>query len=915
MTLRGRRPECEQLDALLADVRAGRSRALVLRGEAGIGKTALLDHLVDSAEGFRVARAGGVQSEMELAFAGLHQLCREDVDRLDGLPAPQANALGVVFGERAGDSPDQFLVGLAILSLLSDLAEERPLLCVVDDAQWLDQASTQALAFVARRLGTESIALVFGARELPVARGLVGLPELIVDGLSDADAREFLTSVFPGKLDERVRDRVVAETRGNPLALLELPRGIAPAELAGGFGMLSSMPLSGRIEESFQRREAPLPPATRLLLLLAAAEPVGDPALLWRAGAELGVGIDDAAPAEAEGLIRVNGHVVFRHPLVRSAVYGSAPIGERQRVHRALAEATDAEADPDRRAWHRAEGAPRADEAVADDLEHSAERARARGGVAAAAAFLERAAQLTPDPARRAQRALAAAHAKQQAGSPDAALGLLAVAEEGPLDEEDDARVEYLRAQIAFHVRRGGDAPQLLLNAAKRLEAVDVAAARETYLEALQAALFAGRLGGACGVLETAEAVRGAPAPSRPPAAVDLLLDGLATRFTDGYEAAAPTLKSAIRLFREADIRRDRDMRWLWLVCRAAIDLWDDDAWYELNSLHVQLARDSGALTMLPFALHLSAAFRTSTGEFATAATLIEEANAITAATGNAPMQYNSPVLAAWRGQETQTAALIDAGVRDATTRDEGRAITITEYSTAVLENGLGHYDTALVAAQRAFERDELAMGSAAPLELIEAAARSGKPTLAADALEWLIERTQASGTEWALGTEARSRALLSDGEVAENLFREAIDRLARCRVAVYLGRAHLVYGEWLRRERRRLEAREQLRAAYEMLAGMGAEAFAARAARELQATGEHARKRTVETRDQLTGQESQIAQLASEGLSNRDIAAKLFISPRTVEYHLHKVYTKLGVSSRNQLSRAMGSRTDAGAA
>jgi DNA-binding CsgD family transcriptional regulator len=911
----GRATECERLDALLADVRAGRSQALVVRGEAGIGKTALLDYLVDSAEGFRVARAGGVQSEMELAFAGLHQLCREEVDRLDRLPAPQASALGVVFGERAGDSPDQFLVGLAMLSLLSDLAEEQPLLCVVDDAQWLDQASTQALAFVARRLGTESIALVFGTRESPVARGLVGLPELIVDGLSDADARELLTSVFPGKLDERVRDRIVAETRGNPLALLELPRGIAPGELAGGFGMLSSMPLSGRIEESFQRREAPLPPATRLLLLLAAAEPVGDPALLWRAGAELGVGIDDAAPAEAEGLIQVNGHVVFRHPLVRSAVYGSAPIGERQRVHRALAEATDAEADPDRRAWHRAEGAPRADETVAEDLERSAGRARARGGVAAAAAFLERAAQLTPDPARRANRALAAAEAKHQAGAPDAALECLAIAEHGPLDEAEGARLEHVRAQIAFHLRRGGDAPELLLHAAKRLEVVDAGLARETYLEALQAALFAGRLGGARGVLQVAEAARTAPPPDQPERAVDLLLDGLAARFTEGYAAGAPALKRAIRAFRDASITGEPDVRWLWLACRVAIDLWDDDAWHALNAVHVQFARDAGALTMLPFALHLSAAFRTSTGEFATAAALIEEAHAITAATGNAPMQYNSPVLAAWRGQEGQTTVLIDAGVRDATTRDEGRAITITEYATAVLENGLGHYDAALVAAQRAFEHDELAMGSAAPLELIEAAARSGKPTLAADALEWLIERTQASGTEWALGTEARSRALLSDGEVAENLYREAIDRLGRCRVAVYLARAHLVYGEWLRRERRRVEAREHLRAAYDMLDAMGADAFADRAARELQATGEHARKRTVETRDQLTGQESQIAQLASEGLSNREIAAKLFISSRTVEYHLHKVFTKLGISSRNQLSRAMSSRPDAGAA
>jgi hypothetical protein len=490
--LRGRRRECEALDRVLAAARAGQSSVVVLRGEAGVGKTALLEYAGDRASGFRVARAAGVESEMELAFAGLQQLCAPMLDRLEHLPRPQRDALRLAFALSDGPPPDRFLVALAVLSLLSDAAEEQPLVCLLDDVQWLDRASAQALAFVARRLLADSIALVFAVREPSEEQELVGLPELIVDGLRDGDSRALLASVIRAPLDEGVRDRIVAESRGNPLALLELPRTLTPAELAGGFARPGALPLAGRIEDSFRRRLAAMPRKTQRLLLLAAAEPVGDPVLVWRAAARLGIGAEAGDAAETAGLCEFGARVRFRHPLVRSAVYRAASPEERRTVHRVLAEATDPDVDPDRRAWHRAQAAPGPDENVAADLECSAGRAQSRAGLAAAAAFLEQAAALTPGPARRAERALAAAQAKHRAGAPDAALGLLATAQAGPLDELEHARVDLLRGQIAFAVNRGRDAPPLLLAAAKRLEPLDVRLARETYLDALWAAIFVG---------------------------------------------------------------------------------------------------------------------------------------------------------------------------------------------------------------------------------------------------------------------------------------------------------------------------------------------------------------------------------------------------------------------------------------
>jgi DNA-binding CsgD family transcriptional regulator/tetratricopeptide (TPR) repeat protein len=896
---------------LVASARAGRSQVLVLRGEAGVGKSALVEYLVGSAAGFQIARAAGVESEMELPFAGLHQLCAPMMGNLGRLPGPQRDALAIAFGLRTGSAPDRFLVGLAVLSLLAEVAEERPLVCVVDDAQWLDRISAQTLAFVARRLLAERVAVVFAARDPTPGPGddpLVGLPELVVGGLRDDDARALLDSAVPGRLDERVRDRIVAETRGNPLALLELPRGLTVAELAGGFGRPDARPLASRIEQSFLRRIGSLPIATQRLLLAAAAEPVGDVSLLRRVAERLALGADTVA-AEAAGLIEFGARVRFRHPLVRSAAYRAAGLGDRQDMHRALAEATDPESDPDRRAWHRAQAAVGPDETVAGELERSADRAQARGGVAAAAAFLKRATELTPDPAARGARAMTAAQANFEAGSPEAASELLAAAELAPLDELQRARLARLRAQIVFARRRGRDAVPLLVDAADRLQRLGDGRARETYLEALGAAVFAGRLLGQSGLRDVAEAAGAAPPGPQPPRLIDVLLDGLATRFTEGYVAGAPSLRRALQAFRRDAGRNENDiMRWFWLAVLVATDMWDDETWHELTTRAVRLVREAGALRILPLALMYRAALHVHAGEFTAASDLIEESDAITEATGNAPLRYPSLMLVAWRGEAPEAPTPFQADVQDALSWGEGRAIGLGAYFRAVLYNGLGRYQDALASAQRACEYEDLGAFGFALVELVEAGARGGAPEAAAAALQRLEERTTASGTDWALGVLARSRALLSDGREADALYREAIERLGRSRMAVHLARTHLVYGEWLRRENRRVDARKQLRTAHEMLHRFGAEAFAERARRELLATGESVRPRTIEAREVLTAQEAQIARLAGDGKTNSQIGAELFISPRTVEWHLHKVFTKLDVDSRNKLRGALAS-------
>ena len=795
-------------------------------------------------------------------------------------------------------------MGLAVLSLLSEAAAERPLVCWVDDAQWLDRASAQALAFVARRLLAESIALVFATRA--PAEELEGLPKLAVDGLPSDDARALLGSALGVPLDERVRERIIAETRGNPLAPLELPRGLTPAELAGGFGFPDAPGLSGRIEDSFRRRLAGLPAETQRLLLVAAAEPAGDPVLVWRAAGRLGIGAE--AAADTDGLLAIGTGVMFRHPLVRSALYRAATSKERQAVHRALAAATDPEVDPDRRAWHRAAAALGPDEQVAAELESSADRAQARGGLAAAAAFLERAAALTLEPSPRAARALAAAQAKHQAGALDPALALLAAAESGPLDEIQHAQVDLLRGQIAFASRRGRGAVTLLLEAAKRLEPLDPSLARETYAEALAAAMYAGRLAKGDPVLEVAQAARAAEpggASGRARRAADLLLNGQALLITEGPQAATAMLKHALSVFRGDGLSNSELLRWLWLACVTAVHLWDDESYRLLADRYVQVARDAGALTVLPLALNYGAGCRVHAGEFTSAEALGEEAREVSVAISNPDVAISSLFLAGWRGRQADTLRLIEASDQDAVARGEGRRIGAGRYSAAVLYNGLGRYELALDAAQQALQYPrELATSNWAMAEQIEAAIRSGKHQPATCALAQLSETTGASGTDWALGVEARSRALMSKGEIAEGLYQEAIDRIRRTRIRSERARAHLLYGEWLRRENRRLEARGQLRTAHELFSRFGMDAFAERTRVELEATGEHARKRAVETRDELTPQEAQICRLAADGATNQEIAAQRFISSSTVDYHLRKAFRKLDVNSRRQLKQ-----------
>jgi DNA-binding CsgD family transcriptional regulator len=900
--LRGRDAEREVLDRLLVDVRAGDSRALVLRGEAGIGKSALLDHLVGGAGGFRIARAAGVESEMELAFAGLHQLCGPFLGHLDRLPEPQREALGTAFGLRSGTAPDRFHVGLAVLTLLADAAGEQPLVCLADDAQWLDDATLQTLAFVARRLVAESVALVFAVREPTDRRALDGLPELVIRGLAEDDARALLESVVSWPIDDRVRDRFVAETHGNPLALLELPRGLSPDELAGGFGRPDALALTGRIEEGFRRRLEPLPAPTRRLLVVAAAEPVGDPGLVWRAAARLGVGVDAAAPAVGAGLVDLAGQVRFHHPLVRSAVYRAASPDERRAAHGALADATDPGLDPDRRAWHRAHAAAGPDDAVADELERSAGRAQTRGGLAAAAALLEEAVRLSGDPADRGRRALAAAQAKQQAGSADGALSMLAVADAAPLDELDRARSGLLRAQLASDLRRGDDAPRLLLDAARQLEPLDQVLARRTYLEALAAAVSVGRLARDATLLEVAKAACAVAGPPEPASAPDLLLRGLGVLVTQGRAAATPLLKQAVAAFRGEAVPAEDALRWLWLAGRVADDVRDDDSWYALTIRHVELARRTGALTVLPAALRARIVVHVVAGELDEGFALMQQVRAVTDVTRTQLAPYGAVLLAAWRGEEASVSELAEATVTDVTHRGEGMGLSISYLARAVLYNGLGRYADAYDAARLGCEHEDLGIYQWTLTELVEAAARSGRPAAAAAAVEELAETSRLAGTDWARGTEASGRALIAADAEAEALYREAIECFGRTRIRIGLVRSQLLYGEWLRRRGRRIDAREQLRAAHESFADMGVDAFAERARRELLATGEKVRKRSPETGYELTAQEAQIARLVSEGRTNPEIAAELFISPRTVEWHLRKVFSKLGVSSRKEL-------------
>jgi DNA-binding CsgD family transcriptional regulator/tetratricopeptide (TPR) repeat protein len=911
--LHGRGPECARLADLIATARSGTGQAMVLRGEAGVGKTALLDCATAAATDFRTVQVSGVQSDMELAYAGLQQMCAPLMGYLDTLAAPQREALSVAFGYGAGPTPDRFLVGLAVLSLLAAAADDQPLLCVIDDAQWLDQVSVQTLAFVARRLLAEKVAMVFAIRD-GFSELLPGLPELVITGLSDADARELLESVMLGGIDPLVRDRIVAETRGLPLALVDVPRTATATELAGGFWIAGKRSSTAALEAGFVQRITALPTATQRLLLIAASEPVGDAALFLRAAARLDIPIDALAPAEAAGIIEFGHRMRFHHPLMRSAAYRAAELGDRRTVHRALAEATDPHADPDRRAWHAALAATGPDDAVAAELEASAGRAQSRGGIAAAAAFLERAAVLTRDPELRGSRAISAAQAKRDAAAPEAAYELLSLAEAGPLSDLQRAQVARMRAQMDFVRSRAkstgaplvGAAATQLLDAARGLEGLDDDLARETYLESLTAAMYAGRLGEPGLLTEVAAAglaaVSGLVQLERP---VDLLLRGMATRVVDGPGTGSDDLRAALELWNaHAQQHAGQWLYWPFPIAQesAAHELWDDEVLERIATDTVRRAREAGALAALPPALGYRAGVHFYRGEFDSATRLIEESKTITASMGYAPVRYHTLMLAAWRGALTEAEDIIAAAATDGAARGEGRLLGLSGFSTAVLYNGLGRYDEALAEARRCCEYEDLGFYGWCLYELIEAAVHAGDRETAAAALPKFEERAGASGTDWGLGAVAAAQALLADNDAAEGAFVEAIERLERADIALHLSRARLSYGEWLRRANRRTDARKQLSAAHQLFTEMGAHGFAERARRELTVTGEKVRKQPVGSGDALTAQEGQIARLARDGLTNQEIGAQLFISTHTVEWHLRKVFVKLGITSRKQL-------------
>jgi DNA-binding CsgD family transcriptional regulator len=888
------------LGRLFVGARGGESAALVVRGEAGIGKTALIEHAAGQASGFEVVRIAGVEFEMELPFAGLHQLCAPMLDHLTALPEPQRDALRVTFGLATGKVPDRFLVGLATLSLLSEVAQKRPLLCVIDDGQWLDAESGQVLGFVARRLLAESVLLLFAVREPTEVRHLQGLPDLTLPPLTDDDARALLNAAVPGRLDVRVRDRLVAETRGNPLALLELPRGMTAAELAGGFPGPPAQDLPAQIEESFFRRLESLPEPSRRLLLLAAAEPSGDVSLLWQAAGTLAIEREAAVVLDEEQLLEIDGHVQFRHPLVRSAIYSRAAPAHRREAHLALAEVINPQTDPDQRAWHRALAASGPDEELASELEQLAGRAQSRGGLAAAAAFLRRSVGLTEGMPGRVGRALSAAQVSLQAGELDPALNLVLVAEESTTDATWLARALLLRGQIAFAMGQWADAPPILVSAADKLRTLDLNLAREAYLNAWAAAHFGGESTADTLVAVSAAALRLPPSPK--PRLPDLLLEGLATLMTAGRIEAAPILKRATAAFAEADASVEQGLRWGWLATMPASVLWDYRALDAVNARQLALARSNGALALLPFSLNAAAVFAAWKGDFAAARSAAAETATVAEATATPYVPLGAMMLAALRGRAAEATALFDSA-EGAAQSNRGAGVLYARWLRAVLFNSLGEYAKAFVSARLASaEAPRLNVSSWALPELIEASVRTDNAAAGREALDRLTEVAAAADTEWASAIEARSRALLSDGAAAEACYREAINRLSRTELRPELARAHLLYGEWLRRQNRRAAARVELRIAYAMFTEIGMLAFGNRARRELQAAGETVRKRQEDTRNDLTPQEEQIARLAIEGRTNSEIGAHLYISARTVEWHLRKVFTKLGVTSRRGL-------------
>ncbi|MFI5909956.1 ATP-binding protein [Dactylosporangium sp. NPDC051541] len=911
--LPGRSGECLAVDEFTETVRSGLSAALVLAGEPGIGKTRLLDHAAAAADGLRVARVAGVEPERGLAFAALHRLLRPFLARVGDLPDPQRTALSMAFGLTTGAAADLFLIGLATLTLLAGVAEDRPLVCLVDDAHWLDRESLAVLAFVARRLHADRLGLLIAVRddEPGAAPALAGLPTLALTGLPGTAAHDLLERSAPGGVTPAVAERIIADTRGNPLALIELTAELTTDQLSGAAPLPDRLPLGRRLEEHFLRQVRLLPAPTQSLLLLAAAAPPDDAALLWRAAAELHLPPGAADPAVAAGVLTAAPALAFRHPLIRSAVYSGAEAAARRRIHAALATAIDAQADPDRRAWHRAEATAGLDEDVAAELERASALAGARGGNATLALFLARAAELSPDPQDRARRLLVAAEAHLVAGDPAAAERCHALALPELRTPVELATAHRLKAALSWF----GGGIATVTSAAMLAVAADAelpADLRDGLLfEAIAAAVLAGRHTTGTTLADLGRAALTGPGERRAGSTVRVLVDAFATRIAVGYGAAAPLLRAAVAALRDEREVAHGTVPFVMTGQWVADDLWDDEGFHAILEHADTLARRQGALHALYAQLAGRGTAAVWSGEFERAAACFAEADDLGPAIGVPAGDTSRQVeLLAWRGREAEARAAAETAV----TVWEGQlgyAILgdHARHSLAVLELGRGRYAEAVELLAPGFHEDVIAHGNRAVPNLVEAAVRAGDRELAAAALERLRERATASGTPWALGLLARSKALLAGAEDAEALYREAAEHLTGTTIVTELVRTYLLHGEWLRRQKRRAEARAQLQIAYDSFAEMGAAAFAERARIELQATGRKARARTAVPDLDLTPQEARVAALAAEGATNAEIATRLFVTASTVEYHLMKIFRKLGITSRRQLARVLSSR------
>ena len=904
--LLGRTPEIKALSEVVEQARAGGGAALVVRGEPGVGKTSLLDELGLLADDCRVVRIEGVESEVRLDFAALHRLLYPFLDRIHELPYPQRDALEAAFGLSATGRPDQFLVGLATLTLLGDPERTQPLLILVDDAHWLDEESLRALVFVGRRLQGDGVALVFAVRELFAEQGFArGLPELYVTGLSERPARELLASLAPTYVSERVANALVNATAGNPLALAGLAGELTQRQLAGQSPLPDPLPASELIEARFARMVRLLPEQTRITLLLAAAEPTGDLATIDRAAVQLGTSLAAIEPAEAAQLVDTENGIEFRHPLIRSVVYSSATSATRRDAHLALAHAVGRN-ECERWAMHRALAALGPDEEVAAALEESALLARARGGCTAEMALLSRSAELSPGGSDRARRLLGAAQAANLSGNSGHAQNIMELVQQAQLNELDRARAQLLDGIIRVNLGQGQRAPAVLLQAARSLAPLSEELSRRALLTSFNTWLSVGQCAHGLTGADIAKTTLIAldEGPGEP--VVDSLLLGLASSYAHDYSQAASALSDALVVFK--NMSAEEITEWYYVAPYIANALWDPDAFKFLVEIVETAARQQGSILALQPALTASAGEAIREGQFSTARTRLSELVEITDAVGGFTPFYSllDVELLAWEGDEDVTRPRIRELIEMATSLDSGSSVNYALYATAILELGLGRYSEALEAGRRLDGAENPSWSAYALPLIVEAGMRCGELEVASEALGQIEQKAQALETSYALGLMWRCRALCADGDKAESFFREAIECIGKSPWRTEVARTHLLFGEWLRRKKRRTDARAELRMAHDMFQSMGASAFAERAKLELEATGERARARNFQSRTELTARELQIARLAGEGLTSREIASQLFISPHTVEYHLTKVFQKLGVRSRRYLAKAL---------